>query len=338
MKDIINYNLKENNTFGIEAKCNRFVDFESEEEVKEFFASPLYKLHTPYMVIGEGSNLLLTNDYKGTVFHSSIKGKQISNIGDDILLTCGSGEKFDDIVAFCVTNGFHGLENLSLIPGDVGASAVQNIGAYGAEVKDAIYSVIAVNLTNGRVSEIKGQNCGYAYRQSRFKNEWHDRYLITYVTYRLKRTFTPLLEYGNIKEELKKENIIEPTAKQLRDVIIKIRKAKLPDPKVQGNAGSFFMNPVITRKAFENLLEDFADIPHYDVDENHVKIPAAWLIDKCGWKGKSIGKAGVHSKQPLVLVNLGGATGSEIQMLCNTIKSDVKEMFGINLSTEVNIR
>ena len=252
-------------------------------------------------------------------------------------MTCGSGEVFDEVVEASLQAGLYGLENLSLIPGDVGASAVQNIGAYGVEAKDYIETIEAVEIATGRVVEISAEDCGYAYRQSRFKQDWKNRYLITYVTYRLSTAFKPHLDYGNIRAELERKGIQEPTAQQLRETIIDIRNAKLPDPKVEGNAGSFFMNPIVTREKYESLAAQYEKMPHFEVDADHVKIPAGWMIDQCGWKGKSLGRAGVHSKQALVLVNRGGSTGAEIVALSDAIRADVKAKFDIDIHPEVNI-
>jgi len=229
------------------------------------------------------------------------------------------------------------MENLSLIPGDVGASAVQNIGAYGVEAKDLILCVWMVEIPTGKTWMLGNEECEYGYRQSRFKKDWKNRFLITRVTYGLSKTFRPHLDYGNIRAELERKGISSPTAQQLRETIIEIRNAKLPDPKVEGNAGSFFMNPIVTKVRYEKLAAQYPDMPHYKVDSRHVKIPAGWMIDQCGWKGKSLGRAGVHSKQALVLVNRGGATGEEIVTLCEAIRKDVKEKFGIDIYPEVNI-
>lgn len=337
MKDVKSYDLLAHNTFGIAAKCRRFVEYSSIEEARQLVCS-LTDADRPLLLLGGGSNLLLTGDYDGTVLHSAIKGCEAQEDGDGILLRCGSGEVWDDVVALCVAHGWHGAENLSLIPGEVGASAVQNIGAYGAEVKDLIETVEAVEIKTGNVVTFKNEDCHYAYRQSRFKNEWKDQYLITYVTYRLSKTFIPDLEYGNIKSELEAEHIDNPTADQLRRVIIKIRESKLPDPKVEGNGGSFFMNPIVSREKFESIAAHYETVPHYDIDETHVKIPAGWMIDQCGWKGRTMGRAGVHAKQALVLVNRGGATGAEVLALCDAIRKDVSAKFGIDLQPEVNIR
>lgn len=317
------------NTFGIDARCRRFVEFSSVVEASEVART----LEAPYIIIGGGSNLLLTRDYEGTVVRSAIRG--IMQTGD--CLTCSSGEVWDDVVAESLNRGLYGAENLSIIPGDVGASAVQNIGAYGVEAKDLIDSVEAVEIGTGAVCLFSNAECRYAYRQSRFKQEWRNRYLITRVTYRFSPTFSPKLDYGNIRSVLAERGISSPTAQQLRQAITDIRNAKLPDPKVEGNAGSFFMNPIVTREKYEALAEQYEGMPHYTIDEAHEKIPAGWMIDQCGWKGRSLGHAGVHSKQALVLVNRGGATGAEIVDLCHAIQKDVKDKFGIEIHPEVNI-
>ena len=332
MKDLKNYSLKAHNTFGIDAKCSRFLEFENELEAAEV-AQILRKSTLPYIIIGGGSNLLLTKDFEGIVVRSGIKGYTF----DGDCMKCGSGEVWDDVVARCVANGWYGAENLSLIPGEVGASAVQNIGAYGVEVKDLIVKVEAIELATGKGVSFDNGECAYAYRQSRFKKEWKDKYAITHVTYRLSTTFTPHLDYGNIRTELENRHITAPTAKQLREVVISIRQSKLPDPQTEGNAGSFFMNPVVGREHFEQLAARYPSMPFYEVDASHVKIPAGWLIEQCGWKGRSLGRAGVHSKQALVLVNRGGATGQEVLQLCETIIADVRNKFAIELHPEVYV-
>lgn len=362
MKDIRNYSLLAHNTFGIEARCRRFLEYETVEEAQTV-AAILREQQEPYLIIGSGSNLLLTGDFPGTVVHSGIRRKRENEENDEnegnenrfsdegnvtslprphdlfkkTILKCGSGEIWDDVVAYCVAHNLYGAENLSLIPGEVGASAVQNIGAYGAEVKDLIVQVEAVEIATGKVVTFNNEDCEYGYRQSKFKHEWKDRYLMTYVSYRLSHTFEPKLDYGNIRAELDKQPG-EVTAARLRQAIIDIRQAKLPDPKVEGNGGSFFMNPVVPKEKYEALAALYPDMPHYTVDAEHEKIPAGWMIDQCGWKGKSLGRAGVHNKQALVLVNRGGATGAEIVCLMETIQRDVKERFGIEIKPEVNIR
>ena len=337
MKDIKNYSLLGHNTFGIEATCSRFLEYATAEEAREV-AAIIREEQKPYLIIGGGSNLLLTADYEGTVVHAAVKGMEPTEQADGtVLLRCGAGEVWDNVVAYCVEQGWHGAENLSIIPGEVGASAVQNIGAYGAEVKDLIAKVEAVEIASGKTVSFSNDDCEYGYRQSRFKHEWKDRYLITQVTYRLSHTFTPRLDYGNIRAELERKGIAQPTAQQLRQAIIDIRNAKLPDPKVEGNAGSFFMNPVVGREKYEQLAAEYPGMPHYTIDAEHEKIPAGWMIDRCGWKGRSLGRAGVHDKQALVLVNRGGATGNEIVRLMQAIQQDVKEKFGIDIHPEVNV-
>ena len=342
MKDIRDYSLLAHNTFGIDAKCRRFLEYSSVEEAQQMVAE-LTPDDQPLLILGGGSNLLLTGDYKGTVIHSAIKGiKVLDNeklhSSDSVFLSCGSGEVFDDVVAYAVEHGYHGAENLSIIPGEVGESAVQNIGAYGVEAKDIIYKVEAVEIATGKVVVFDNQDCQYSYRQSRFKHEWKDKYLVTHVIYRLSKHFVPDLDYGNIRTSLAAKKIGNPTAQQLRDVIIEIRNAKLPDPKVQGNAGSFFMNPIVQKAKYEELAALYPGMPHYTIDAEHEKIPAGWMIDQCGWKGQSLGRAGVHDKQALVLVNRGGATGQEIVNLCETIRKDVKQKFGIDIHPEVNVK
>ena len=332
MRDIKDYSLKAHNTFGIDAKCSRFLEYETVDEAR-VVAGILCQETTPYIIIGGGSNLLLTKDYEGIVVHSAMKGVAFGNCK----MCCASGEEWDDVVALSLRHGLYGLENLSLIPGNVGASAVQNIGAYGVEVQDVLLCVDVVEIATGKVSTIYREACEYAYRQSRFKKDWKNKYLITSVTYLLKKTFAPRLDYGNIREELWRRDVGDPTPQQLRDTIIAIREAKLPDPKVTGNAGSFFMNPIVNRETYMQLAKHYTGMPHYDVDDDHVKIPAGWMIDQCGWKGKSLGRAGVHDKQALVLVNRGGATGAEIVALCEAIQHDVKAKFDIDIHPEVNI-
>ena len=303
MVNKVNYSLLSHNTFGIDAKCCRFMEYSTVEEAQEIAR----QLQQPYLLIGDG-----------TVVHSALKGIETQS---DSRICCGSGETWDEVVAWCVGHGLYGAENLSLIPGEVGASAVQNIGAYGAEV--CVFS---------------REECQYGYRDSRFKHEWKNKYLITHVVYQLSTDEShQSTEYGNIRSELDRRGIQMPTAAQLRQVVIDIRNAKLPDPKVTGNAGSFFMNPVVERSKYEELQAQYPDMPHYYIDADHEKIPAGWMIDQCGWKGRSLGRAGVHDKQALVLVNRGGATGQEIVDLCETIRKDVRERFGIDIHPEVNI-
>ncbi len=338
MTDKSDYSLLSHNTFGIDARCRRFVEYASAKEAQEIVRT-LTPADLPLLILGGGSNLLLTGDYPGTAIHSAIRF--IEPLGNG-RVRCGSGQEWDAFVAWCVDNGYHGAENLSLIPGECGASAVQNIGAYGAEASDLIAEVEAVEISTGKFCRIKGSECGYSYRQSRFKHEWRDRYLITAVTYQLSSHFEPKLDYGNIRAALANKGITHPTPKEMRQTIIEIRRAKLPDPKELGNAGSFFMNPIVDESKFKSLQASFPDIPHYELPTDDgakaYKIPAGWLIDQCGWKGRTLGRAGVYDKQALVLVNLGGATGQEVKKLCEAVRHDVAERFGITINPEVNIR
>lgn len=340
MLDLLNYSLLNNNTFGIDETCRRYIQFDTLDECISVVKS-LTDSDRPLLIIGGGSNLLLTGPFDGTVLRSNIKGiHQLSHTTDDdvVAVVAGSGETWDDVVEYCVSNNLYGAENLSIIPGDVGASAVQNIGAYGREAKDIILAVEAVEIATGETCVFENKDLQYGYRQSRFKTDLKDKYIITNVIYRLSRTFTLHADYGNIRSELDKRGITNPTARDIRNVIIDIRNAKLPDPKVEGNAGSFFMNPIIPREQFNALLEAYPEMPHYYVDAEREKVPAGWLIDQCGWKGKTLGKAGVHKNQALVLVNRGGAKGKDIVTLCRAIQNDVKEKFGIEIKPEVNFR
>lgn len=333
MIDQKNYSLLRHNTFGIDAKCKRFIEYSSVEEAQQV-AEMITDADQPLLILGGGSNLLLTGDYNGTVLHSGIRFLEQT---DECHVRCGSGFIWDDVVDYCVANNLYGAENLSIIPGEVGASAVQNIGAYGAEAKDLIECVEAVEIETGQICRFTNTECAYSYRQSKFKHAWKNRFLITAVTYKLSKTYNPKLDYGNIRVALAAKGIDNPKAMQLRETIIDIRNAKLPDPKVLGNAGSFFMNPVVSTHKYNQLAQQYVGMPHYTIDSEYEKIPAGWLIEQCGWKGKALGKAAVHNKQALVLVNCGGATGSEVVQLYKTIQHDVKQKFDIEIKPEVNI-
>lgn len=322
--------LLNHNTFGIVANAKQYIEYDSEAELADVIRE--IPVSETILHIGGGSNLLFTKDFDGTILHSGIKGVEVVEEDDDsVLVRVGSGEVWDDFVAYCISKGWGGVENLSLIPGEVGASAVQNIGAYGAEAKDVIVLVEAVELRSGQKRVLGNAECCYSYRQSIFKNELKGAYAITYVTFRLQKHHTLNLSYGG----LSMYQPLPTTISEVRDAIIATRNSKLPDPKVHGNAGSFFMNPVVNRTLFEDIRKDYPDMPFYEVDGG-VKIPAGWLIEQCGWKGKSLGRAGVHDKQALVIVNLGGASSEEIITLCNTICNDVKQKFGVEIHPEVN--
>ena len=322
------------NTFGINAKADYFIEYDSIADLQAVLQMDIVKQNR-ILHIGSGSNLLFLKDFEGVVLHSAIK--DITGTREDVdsaYLEVGSGVVWDDLVAYCVLNGLGGIENLSLIPGEVGASAVQNIGAYGVEVQDIILEVNAVEIETATVRTFSNEECHYGYRSSIFKNELKGKYIITSVLFRLDKKPKFKLNYQHLEEEVLKCG--EVNLQTIRQTIIAVRESKLPDPKVLGNAGSFFMNPIIAKTLFVSLQEKYPNIPHYVVSETEEKVPAGWLIDQCGWKGKQIGRAGVHNKQALVLVNLGGATGAEIVHLAEQIQSSVKETFGIELKPEVN--
>ena len=329
MKIIDNCPLKERHTFGMDVMADRLIEFANEDELK----SALTGAVKPLLFMGGGSNLLFLNNYSGTVLHSVIDNINIVAEDDNsVSVRVGSGVVWDDFVAYCVEKGWWGVENLSLIPGEVGASAVQNIGAYGVEVKDVLQSIEAISVDDLSKRIFTNAECNYAYRDSIFKKSLKGKYVITYVTYRLSKKANPNIGYGALKSVLA-EN---PSLKEIRDAIIAVRNSKLPDPKVYGNAGSFFMNPVIPMEQFVALQSRYPDIPSYPASDGYIKVPAGWLIEKSGWKGKSLGNAAVYEKQALVLINRGGATGMEVKHLADTIIEDIKEIFGITLHAEVN--
>ena len=335
MKIVRDYPLLLHNTFGMDVKASLFIEYASVEELKEVLARHLPEAHR-WLHIGGGSNLLFTGDYPGTVLHSAIKGMEVvSEDAEEVIVRVGAGEVWDDLVAYAVARGWYGAENLSLIPGEVGASAVQNIGAYGVEAKDLIVCVEAIEVATGKERLFTCEECGYAYRESVFKLSLKHQYILTGVSYRFKKTPVYHLDYGNVRAELEK-CAGGLTLSRVRQVIVAIRQAKLPDPKVAGNAGSFFMNPIVPRSLFEALLVEYPRMPYYEVDADRVKIPAGWMIDQCGWKGKQMGRAGVHEKQALVLVNRGGATGADVIALSEAIQKSVFDKFGVNLLPEVN--
>ena len=333
MKIYKDYSLLPYNAFGMDVKAARFVEYDSVEELTGFLAG--HEDVFPCLHVGGGSNLLFTADYAGTVLHSAIKGREIVGETEDwVDIRVGAGEVWDDFVAYAVACGWYGAENLSLIPGEVGASAVQNIGAYGVEAKDLIRFVDTVCLETGCRRRFANEECCYSYRESVFKKELKGKYIVTHVTFRLGKRPAFRLDYGNIQAEL---GGAEPTLEGVRQAVIRIRRAKLPDPKLLGNGGSFFMNPVVPAEQFEALAQRFPDMPCYPVAGGRVKIPAGWLIDRCGWKGKSIGRAAVYERQALVLVNLGGASGKEILQLAQAVAHSVKDKFGVTIAPEVNI-
>lgn len=321
------------NTFGLDVKAGRWLEYASMEELKALIAEG--QISSPYLHVGSGSNLLFLGDFEGTILHSAIRSiEMVNQDAEKVWLRVGAGVIWDDFVAYCVERGYYGAENLSLIPGEVGASAVQNIGAYGVEVKDLISCVETVDVHGDR--RVFGvEECGYAYRNSVFKRPDMKSFFVTHVTFALNKAEQYTLNYGTIRQELEKYPQIDLAT--VRQVIVSIRESKLPDPKVLGNAGSFFMNPIVTRTKYETLLQEYPSMPSYQVDATHVKIPAGWMIEQCGWKGKSLGNAAVHDKQALVLVNCGGATGADIVVLSDAVRAAVREKFGVEIRPEVNM-
>lgn len=332
MKRIENYDLSNHNTFGMKVKAALYIEYES---VDELMSLDLKALPQPVFHIGAGSNLLFTKDFPGTILHSNIKFIKYLDMGlDEVLLTVGSGVVFDDLIANVAGNGLWGPENLSLIPGEVGASAVQNIGAYGVEAKDIISGVVCLDTSDWTKTVFKVGECAYGYRDSRFKHE-RGRYIITSVLFRVTRKYSPKLEYGGVKAALEGRDLQALTPMDVREAIIGIRNAKLPDPAQIGSAGSFFKNPVISREHFERFATP--DTPHYDLLDGTVKVPAAWLIDQCGFRGKTLGGAQVYEKQPLVIVNASGnATPEEVITLENQIIAAVQDRYEITLHPEVD--
>lgn len=334
MKRYENYSLLAHNTFGMDVRAALFFEYDTVEELQTFLLSDDFTHRNRYIHIGSGSNLLFEGDYKGIVMHSALHTLEVVEETDDhVLVRVGSGYVWDDFVAYCVAQGWAGVENLSAIPGEVGASAVQNVGAYGVEVRDVIVQVEAMAL-DGSTRTFTNEECHYGYRDSVFKRELRGEYIITHVTYRLEKTPTYRLDYGDLRARV--ESCGEPTLKAVRDAVTAIRDSKLPDPRVLGNAGSFFTNPVIPQAQYDALKEKYPDMPSYPIDEEHVKVPAGWLIDHAEWKGKALGRAAVHDRQALVLVNLGGATGKEVMTLAERVCEDVYNKYGIRITPEVN--
>jgi UDP-N-acetylmuramate dehydrogenase len=329
-----NYALLKHNTFGLNVKTKYFVEYENEADLHKLLRDE-YFFSQQFWHIGQGSNLVFLSDFDGVIVHSAIRGvEKIRETSASVWLKAGAGTDWDSLVAYCVENGWGGLENLSLIPGEVGASAVQNIGAYGVEAAECIEEVHACFLETGEKRIFSAPECEYAYRDSFFKKPANSgKYYITHVVYKLSKTPEYRLDYGNIREQTGNGEI---TLETVRQAVIAIRKSKLPDPKVLGNAGSFFVNPVISTAHYEDLKKQYSDMPHYPVDERVVKVPAAWLIEHSGLKGKTTGRAAVYEKQPLVIVNQGNASGRDIANLAAEICKTVKEKFGIDLRPEVN--
>ena len=327
-----NYSLLPHNTFGLNLKAATFIEYASVDDLKAYIAQGMLK--PPFLHIGQGSNLLFLKDYEGTILHSAIQGIEV--VGEDeqfVSVRVGAGVSWDDFVDYCVKQGWYGIENLSLIPGEVGASAVQNIGAYGVEASDLIAAVETVTA-EGEERMFDVAECEYSYRNSIFKRTEMKSHFVTHVHFRLSKQECYHLEYGNIRKYL--EATPHYDLATVRKAIVDIRKSKLPDPEVLGNAGSFFVNPMISKTQFDVLNKQYPEMPCYDMGNNLIKVPAGWLIEQCGWKGQTMGKAGVYEKQALVLVNRGGASADEIVALSNAIIKSVHDKFGIDIHPEVN--
>jgi UDP-N-acetylmuramate dehydrogenase len=336
MKIKSNFSLKSFNTFGIEATANEFVAVQTIDELKQLLEQNKKKKK---FILGGGSNMLLTQDIDALVIHIDLKGKKIEKKEENFVwVQAMAGENWHEFVLWTIEQDFGGLENMSLIPGNVGTTPIQNIGAYGAEVKDTFVSCSAINIENQTIKNFTNSDCNFGYRESIFKNELKDQYIITSVIFKLTfKNHKINISYGDISNELSKNNVRVPTLKQISDAVIAIRKSKLPDPKVLGNSGSFFKNPIISTELFQKVQLKFPEIKFYKISETEVKIPAGWLIEQAGFKGKRFGDAGVHKNQALVLVNYGKATGQEILAVAKDIQNTVYQMFGINIEAEVNV-
>ncbi|MBT2560043.1 UDP-N-acetylmuramate dehydrogenase [Pedobacter sp. ISL-68] len=331
-----NISLKPYNSFGIDVKASYFAEIFSEADLARLFKNEIVKSQK-LLVIGGGSNVLFTQDYKGLVVKISIKGIQSRMIDDKVLVIAGAGEVWNDFVNYCVGHHFAGVENLSLIPGTVGASPIQNIGAYGVELKDVFQSCNAFEIKTGKIKTFTYDDCHFGYRESIFKGELKGRYIITSVTFRLSAEAKINTSYGAIETELLNRGIEKPDIADVSSAVSHIRVSKLPDPSTIGNAGSFFKNPVIEKYEFADIVAKHPDVVHYPTADDKIKLAAGWLIEQCGWKGRVIGQTGTWKNQALVLVNHGSATGTEVYNFSEQIIDSVKSTFGVTLEREVNI-
>jgi UDP-N-acetylmuramate dehydrogenase len=331
-----NFSLKKYNTFGIEAKASAFVAVHSVDELRQILQENPTKNK---FILGGGSNMLLTQDINALVIHVDLKGKKIVKEDEDhVWVESQAGENWHEFVLWTIHQDFGGLENMSLIPGNVGTTPVQNIGAYGTEIKDTFESCEAMEIATQKMRTFSYSDCNFGYRESIFKQEAKDQYIITSVVFKLtKKNHAINTSYGDILTELAKQNISEPTLKEVSNAVIAIRKSKLPDPKELGNSGSFFKNPIVLKSDFEPIHAKFPEMKFYEVSETEVKVPAGWLIEQAGFKGKRFGDAGIHKNQALVLVNYGNATGQEILAVSKDIQQTVFEKFGIWIEAEVNV-
>ena len=331
-----NISLKKYNTFGIEAKAKEFVAVHSVSELKTILQE---NKSNAKFILGGGSNMLLTKDIDALVIHIDLKGKKILKANDDFVwVESMAGENWHEFVLWTIDQNIGGLENMSLIPGNVGTTPVQNIGAYGTEIKDTFVSCEAINIATQEMKTFSTEECHFGYRESIFKHAVKDQFIITSVVFKLtKRNHKINTSYGDITKELEKQNVNSPTLKDVSNAVIAIRHSKLPDPKELGNSGSFFKNPIITKNEFEKIHVLHPEMPHYIVSETEVKVPAGWLIEKAGFKGKRFGDAGIHKNQALVLVNYGHATGEEILNVSKDIQAKILKEFGIAIEAEVNV-
>lgn len=333
MKVYSNYPLLHHNTMGIAATAARYVEYSDEAELAEALRGSRGS-GGRLLFIGQGSNLLFTRDFDGTVMHGNIGGIEVVREDNDgCVVSAGAGVVWDDFVRWCLEHNLYGVENLSLIPGEVGAAAVQNIGAYGAEFCDVAEAVETIEAATGEARTFPLPECGYSYRHSFFKDH-PGEYVVHHVRFRLSKRFVPQLKYGSLRKEfLSHGGSVD--AGQIRRYVAEARRSKLPDPREAGNAGSFFMNPVVEPGKMRELLAAYPDIPHFASESGGEKIPAAWLIEQCGWKGRRVGNVGVYARQPLVIVNYGGATAREVAGLADRVMADVRAKFGIGLRPEV---
>lgn len=333
-----NHSLKEYNTFGLAVKAKYFVEVDSVTMLQELIKTDLFKKQN-HLILGGGSNVLLTKDFDGLVLKISIQGLTVEKESENnIWLKAMAGNVWHDVVMYSIEQGYGGLENLSLIPGQVGAAPMQNIGAYGIELESVFDHLEAMNIKTGQIRKFAKKECDFGYRESVFKNVYKGKYIITSVVLKLDKSQENVsVSYGAIQSVLDEKGVKQPNSKSVSDAVIEIRQSKLPNPKELGNAGSFFKNPVIEFKQLETLKSKYPDIPHYDLGLGMYKVPAGWLIEQCGWKGKKVGNVGAHKNQALVLVNYGGATGEEVKALAMDIKKSVFQKFGIVISPEVNI-
>ena len=333
-----NFSLKPYNTFGIDAKAKYFAAFQTVEELSELISHLRLTTTNSRLILGGGSNILFTKDFDGIVLKNELKGIELVEEDEDYYyVKAAAGEVWHEFVLYCIQHHYAGVENLSLIPGKVGATPIQNIGAYGVEIKDVFHSLEALHINDKAIQTFYVKDCTFDYRESIFKNKWKDQFIILNVTYQLRKQAKLNTAYGSIQQELEKMGITELTIQNVSQAIINIRSSKLPDPKIAGNAGSFFKNPIVSKFKLHVLNEEYKKVPAHSSDHYNYKIAAAWLIEQCGWKGYRKGDAGCNPLQPLVLVNYGNANGKEIYDLSGEIIQSVKDKFGIALEREVNI-